>query len=117
MLARLFQAKVTLLHVIDINDPAWAKYSGTSVDFMRHLRAKAQQHMQEAANLFRNEAVEMEPLIVEGLPSEEIIGAVEPSCLLLLGLPIRKPFWRMFSKRTSEQLLRRARCALMLCRN
>ncbi len=115
MLAQVFEMKATLLHVIDINDPAWLRYSGTAADFMRQLRGKAHQSMNTLAAVLAKAGVEITTLNLEGLPWEEITHALKPDSLLLIRKPTAKPFWRLFSKRTLQRVLAEARCALMVC--
>lgn len=115
MLGDIFEIRVTVLHVIDINDPRWANYSGSAADFMRQLKTDAEQHMRELLDGLAEEGIEVEPLTVEGLPGREILKVLQPASLLLTGRPTAKPFWRLFSKRTVQQVLQEARCTLMIC--
>jgi hypothetical protein len=115
LLAQLFDTKITLLHVIDINDPRWSTYCGCATDFMRQVQTEAESHMHELLMWFANEPVEIKPVTLEGLPCSEILQRLPPSSLLLLRKPVPKPFWRLFSKRTAQRLLDEAQCALMVC--
>jgi len=115
LLAQVFDTKITLLHVIDINDPRWSTYCGCAADFMRQLRAQAESHMRELLMWFANQPVEIKSLTLEGLPCDEILQRLPPSSLLLMRKPVPKAFWRLFSKNTAQRLLDEAQCPLMVC--
>ncbi len=115
MLGDILETKVTILHVLDINDPRWANYCGCAADFMRRLKTDAEQQMQELMDHLAQEGIVAESLTVEGLPAREILNVLQQASLLVLRSPIAKPFWRLFSKRTPQQVLEEARCTLMLC--
>ncbi len=115
VLADAFETKIILLHVIDINDPAWLSYAGTSDEFMHQLEIEAEQRMRELASVLARRAVEIKCLTVEGLPCEEILNVLTPSSLLLLRKPVQKPFWRLFSKRTAQRVMDEAQCPLVIC--
>ncbi len=115
MLGEVFGTKVTLLHVIDINDPRWVSYCGSAAEFTRQLKLDAEKHMQELVTDLAHDGIKVESLTVEGLPGREILNLLQQACLLIIGKPVSKPFWRLFSKRTIQQLLEEARCKLMIC--
>lgn len=82
---------------------------------MRQLKTDAEQQMQELMDHLAQEGIEAESLTVEGLPAREILNVLQQASVLVLRSPIAKPFWRLFSKRTPQQVLEEARCTLMLC--
>ncbi len=115
LLAQLFDAGITILHVIDRNDPRWSTYCGCATDFMRQLKADAERQMSQLLIWFADQALEIKPLTVEGLPCDEILKLLTGSSLLLIRKPVPKPIWRLFSKKTPHRLLDEAQCALMVC--
>ncbi len=115
-LARLLDAKLILLHVVDINDPAWSKYAGSSDDFMRQLWTKARAEMDRLTKSLASEPLDVEAIIVEGIPVEEIVRHIQDSDLLVVGRPQPKPFWRFFSKETARRTMERAECGVLVVR-
>ncbi len=114
-MARLFGVELVVLHVIDINDPAWASYVGSSANFMRELRARAHANMQQLLVFLAKEPITVRALLVEGLPPAEILKcARDSSALLVVRRPHPKPFWKLFSKRTAQRVLDEAECAVLV---
>lgn len=113
-LARLLRAKLTLFHVIDVNDPARVKFAGSSDDFVRSLRAKAYAQMDRLVEFMTGESLEVESLIVEGLPWEKILQRARSCDLLIMTKPRPKPFWRLFSKKTTQRVMEQAECAVLV---
>ncbi len=114
-LGDIIETKVTVLHVLDINDPRRTNYCGCAADFMRQLKTDAEQQMQELMDHLAEEGIQAESLTVEGLPARQILAVLQQASLLVLRKPIAKPFWRLFSKRTAQQVLEEATCSLMFC--
>jgi nucleotide-binding universal stress UspA family protein len=113
-LARVFEAKLTLLHIIDVNDPSWLKFAGSADDFMRQLRTKAHSEMDHLVESVAGEPIAVGSLIVEGMPWEEIAKRTRDFDLVIMGQPRPKPFWRLFSKRTAQRVVDRAECGVLL---
>ena len=115
-LARVLEARLTLLHVIDVNDPAWLKFAGSSDEFMRQLRTKAHAEMHLLVESLADEPIEVGSLIVEGLPCEEIAQRTPDFDLVIVSRPRPERFWRLFSKRTAQRVIDRAECGVLAVR-
>jgi nucleotide-binding universal stress UspA family protein len=113
-MARVFDARLTLLHVIDINDPAWLKFAGSSGAFMRQLRTKAHSEMDRLRASLSGESIEVESLITEGLPPEEIVQRTHDADLVIMGRPRSQRWWRLFSKKTAQRVIDQAECGVLV---
>jgi nucleotide-binding universal stress UspA family protein len=107
-LAQKLGARITLLHVIDINDPAWLKFAGSSDEFMRQLRNKAHSEMENLLKSLAGESIELESLIAEGIPWKEIADRTPDFDLVIVSRPRSQPFWKLFSKKTAQRVIDRA---------
>jgi nucleotide-binding universal stress UspA family protein len=113
-LARALGARLTLLHVIDINDPAWVRFAGSSSDFMRLLRSNAHEHMEQLVQSLAGERIEVRTLIVEGVPWEEILQRTHQFDLVMMSHPRPQPFWRLFSRKTIQRVIAQSQCEVVV---
>jgi nucleotide-binding universal stress UspA family protein len=60
------------------------------------------------------EPIQLEFLIVDGLPPEEIVKRTPDFDLVVLSRPRVKPVWRLFSKKTAQRVMDRARCEVLV---
>jgi nucleotide-binding universal stress UspA family protein len=113
-LARQCGATLTFLHVIDINPPAAFRYAGGAETLMRGLRAEAITRMNRLAESLKLTEVDAQPMLVEGLPAEEIVEQSHGSDLVVLGMASAKRSWRFFAKHTIQGVIERADCPVLV---
>lgn len=113
-LARQCGASLTLLHVIDVNPSAAFTYAGGAEALMRGLRVEAITQMTRLAGSLTPAQVEAQPMLVEGLPAEEIVEQSNRCDLLVLGMASAKRSWRPFAKHTSQGVIEAAACPVLV---
>jgi nucleotide-binding universal stress UspA family protein len=113
-LARQCGASLTLLHVIDINPPQAITYAGGAERLMRGLRVAAITQMARLAGLLTSAHVEAQPMLVEGLPAEEIVEQSNHSDLVVVGMASAKRSWRLFAKHTTQGVIAAAACPVLV---
>jgi nucleotide-binding universal stress UspA family protein len=112
-IANQCDARLTILHVVDINAQAAPGRSGTAADLMKDLWAEAFAQMGQMA-LSLCGKVEAETAMQEGLPWEEIVNKTREFDLLVLGKNRIKTDQRLFSHHTVQRVIRNAACPVMV---
>jgi nucleotide-binding universal stress UspA family protein len=115
-LARQLAASLTILHVIDINPPAASTHAGSADSLMWGLRVRAITEMDRLAGPLAKAQVETEPMIVEGLPAEEIVEQSKSSDLVVLGTQSAKRSWSLFPRHTTQSVIEAAPCPVLVVR-
>jgi nucleotide-binding universal stress UspA family protein len=113
-LARQLQAPLTVLHVIDINPPTAFTHAGGADSLMQRLRVNAIIRMDRLADSLAKAQVETQPMIVEGLPAEEIVEQSKRSDLVVLGAQPAKRSWSLFSRHTAQGVIEAAPCPVLV---
>ncbi len=113
-LARHHDAKLTVLHVVDINSPAAWTHSGTADGLMHGLWTEGLSKLQRLVESLTEKLPDVRSCIAEGLPAEEIIHHSGNFDLLVLGEDPRKGVWNLFSKNTARQVVAKAECRVMV---
>jgi nucleotide-binding universal stress UspA family protein len=103
-----------LLHVIDINPPEAFTYAGGAEALMRGLRVEAITQMARLAGSLTPSQVETRPMLVEGLPAEEIVEQSNRCDLVVLGKASVKRFRRLFAKHTTQGVIGAAACPVLV---
>lgn len=113
-LAHQCGATLTLLHVIDINPPEAFSYAGGADALMRGQRVEAITRMARLVDSLTPAQVEAEPMLVEGLPAEEI--AEQSHCCDLVVLGAASARWSLgpFSKHTTQGVIKAAACPVLV---
>jgi nucleotide-binding universal stress UspA family protein len=115
-LARQLAASLTVLHVIDINPPEASTHAGDAASLMRGLRVHAITEMDRLASSLAGEQVRTQPMLVEGLPPQEILNQSKHSDLVVLGTQPTKRLWSLFSKHTAQHVIEAAHCPVLVVR-
>ena len=107
-------ASLTLLHVIDVNPPAAFTSAGGAEALMRGLRVAAITQMARLAGLLTSAQVDAQPMLVEGLPTEEILEQSNRCDLVVVGMASAKRSWRLFAKHTAQGVIEAAGCPVLV---
>jgi nucleotide-binding universal stress UspA family protein len=107
-------ASLTLLHVIDVNPPAAFTSAGSAEALMRGLRVDAITQMARLAGALSPAQVEAQPMLVEGLPAEEIVEQSVRYDLVVLGIGSAKRSWRLFAQHTTQGVIEAAACPVLV---
>jgi nucleotide-binding universal stress UspA family protein len=107
-------ASLTLLHVIEVNPPAAFTSVGGAEALMRGLRVDAITQMARLAGALSPAQVEAQPMLVEGLPAEEIVEQSARCDLVVLGIGLAKRSWRLFAKHTTQGVIEAAACPVLV---
>ena len=107
-------ATLTLLHVIDINPTAAFSYAGGAEALMRGLRAEAITQMNRLTGSLTSAQVDAQPMLVEGLPAEEIVEQSHGCDLVVLGRESAKRSWGLFAKHTTQRVIEAAACPVLV---
>ncbi len=116
-LARWFEARLTVLHVIPRT--TWAAgggdYLAMSVDLLRAQREQAERDLSKALEPLLAEGVPIETRIREGDPAREIRAEAEALAadLVVMGTHGRSGFERLLLGSVAEKLLRTAPCPVL----
>jgi nucleotide-binding universal stress UspA family protein len=113
-LAHQCGASLALLHVIDINPPAAFTHAGGAEALMRDLRAEANAWMTRLASSLNAAQVGAQPMLVEGLPAEEIVQQSKCCDLVVLGMAPAKRSWGLFAKHTAQGVTEAAACPVLV---
>lgn len=104
-----FNARVTLLHVIDINQQAG---SGSAEDLMRDLWAEGAEQIGRLSS-----KVDAQTMLEEGLPWEVIVEKSHDFDLLVLGQNPGRRGWKLFSRQTTKRVIENSECSVMVVAN
>jgi nucleotide-binding universal stress UspA family protein len=115
-LARQCAATLTILHVVDINPAAAYTYAGSAESLRQSLQVEAVTRMAQLAGSLAQAQVEVQALVVEGLPGEEIVEHCDSYDLVVLGTGPAKRTWNLFSKHTAQKVIDAAACPVLVVR-
>jgi len=117
-LARHYQAKLFLQHVVDFVLPAYAYYAPATYLYenFRRIRAGAQEQLQEFAKSHTRNGVQPECLVHEGEVTDSILSCAEAQTvdLIVMGTHGIKGFDRVILGSVAEKVLRKARCPVLV---
>jgi universal stress protein E len=113
-LAHHYGGIILLLHVIDLNAHTPPVRPANDAELRAQLWKEAQEQMDRQASELKAEAIEVKPLMREGLPAEEILQAADECDLIVIGKPKHKSFLHLFSRRTAERVIKDAPCSVLL---
>ncbi len=113
-LAEQCHASITLLYVVDVSGhmPGWGPADPAKVT--AEFRQKGADQFQAIISSMPDRRVEVNTLILEGLPRDVIAETARDYDLIVIGRGMRKPFWRLFSRRTFTGVLDSAPCPLVV---
>jgi|SRR5271157_19441 len=117
-LARHYQAKLFLLHVVDIFLPAYAYYAPATYldENFRRICANAQEQLQEFATSHTRNSVQPECLVHEGEVTDSVLSFAESQMvdLIVMGTHGLKGVDRVLLGSVAEKVLRKARCPVLV---
>jgi len=116
VLARQSNATLTILHVIDINPPAAFTHCGSADDLMRQLWVTGTAELAQLKKSLEQTQVQIQTLLVEGLPHEAIVENSSGFDLLVISEPHAKSGWNFFSKHTAQRVIEQAKCPVHVVR-
>lgn len=107
-LARLFEARVVLLHVL--------KPEELKTGDVRARQAEEESQLARLASRLENEKVEAQLLIAKGDPAKEILKAARANEIDLIAMSThaKTGFLRLFSSGVTETVLRESTCPLLV---
>jgi len=113
-LARQFQARVTLLHVIHIPPLGGADLTA----YMTHVEANAQQAMAACLEHVQQTGLPMQSLIVQGVPWQEIVEKAKDVQvdLIVMSTHGRTGFLHLLLGSVAERVVRLASCPVLVTR-
>jgi nucleotide-binding universal stress UspA family protein len=119
-LARHYQARLFLQHVVDFILPPYACYPPTTyldVDF-RKICSDAREQLQEFAKSHTRNGVQPECFVQEGEVTDSVLSFAEAQMvdLIVMGTHGRKGFDRVTLGSVAEKVLRKARCPVLVVR-
>ena len=114
VLARHYDATVTILHVIDINPPSARTHLGTAEDLMRQLWATGLAELRRLTETLAQQQTKTQTRIIEGLPAEVIIENSSGFDLLVISEQCSKSAWHPFSRHTARRVIEGAVCPVLV---
>lgn len=111
-LARQCDATLTVLHVIDLN-AQYGRECFSATDLMKRTWENGADRMGELA-FSLNGQVNAQTMLEEGLPWEQIVEKSRTFDLIVLGKDDFHSGWKLFSKRTAEQVLENTECPVLV---
>jgi nucleotide-binding universal stress UspA family protein len=111
LLANEFDARLTILHVIDICTPS--KPGESAATLMKRLWDDSFRRMAALAHSLIVR-VDARTMFEEGLPWEEIAIKSRDADLVVLGETHRRSRWNFMSHRTVERVIQHAACPVLL---
>jgi nucleotide-binding universal stress UspA family protein len=109
-IATLCHAKLTLLHVIDINAQT---REGSAEQLMELLWRQASTRMRELASSFSGQ-VDVQTVLDEGLPWDSLVERSSDFDLLIVAENRSKGRWKPFSHHTAERVMESAHCPVLI---
>lgn len=98
--ARRSGARLTLLHVVDINGQAPDVGSVKNGQLMADKRSDSAAKLRVCADSLVAAGLTVVPIVLEGLPCEQILCCAKAHDLVVLARPKRRSRWRWFARRT-----------------
>jgi universal stress protein A len=119
-LARHFQAKLTLLHVVEFHLPFYATLASPVcvADLHRRIRADALSTLHGFAMLHTDNNVPADSVVSEGVVADAILSfaAANNVGAIVMGAHGRKTHDRFALGSAAEKVLRKTRCPVLVCR-
>jgi nucleotide-binding universal stress UspA family protein len=119
-LARHYQAKLFLQHVVDFILPAYAYYAPASYldELFQKSRDDAREYLQEFAKSHTKNGVQPECVVYDGTVTEGILSFAEAQKidLIVMGTHGLKGHDRVTLGSVAEKVLRKARCPVLVVR-
>jgi universal stress protein A len=112
-LAAQYDARLLLLHVIDINAQYPRSTALPASEMMTELWTRGLTAMRELSRSLENQ-VAVRTVVEDGLPWEQIVSWSEESDLVILANNGKWSPWKIFSRHTMERVLQKAACPLMI---
>ncbi len=115
-LARGQRAKVTLLHVVDLNFN-WPDTGPVNVaKFREEMWAEAAEKLGRLVQALGSAGVLVCPVIREGAPWEETVAFAESNevDLIILGQRPRRHGWQLFRRHTAKRIAETASCPVLV---
>jgi nucleotide-binding universal stress UspA family protein len=117
-LARHYQAKLFLQHVVDLVLPPYEYYAPASylVELFQRIRADAREKLQDFAKSHTRNGVQPECLMHEGAVTDSILSFAEAQKvnLIVMGTHGLKGLDRVTLGSVAEKVLRKARCPVLV---
>jgi nucleotide-binding universal stress UspA family protein len=120
-MARWFEAKVTVLHIVQpvpwiAPGAAWAAGIVVPQDLLRPVRDDLAKALENFVAAFRGEGVTLETRLDDGDPARQIEAVAEalPADLVVMGTHGRSGFQRLLLGSVTEKVLHRAPCPVLI---
>src|SRR5260221_6234557 len=114
LMARQWNAAITLLHVIDINPPTGSSHCGTADELMRQLCINGISELARLKESLVPSEVPIQTLLVEGLPCEEIVENSSGFDLLVINESQPKSAWNLFSRHSAQRVIELPKCPVQV---
>jgi nucleotide-binding universal stress UspA family protein len=115
-LARQCHAAITLLHVVDLNLHTPPVGPADPEKLKAELWKEGLDNLGQTVLELAGDQVEVQTLIREGLPSEEIAETARECDLIVIGRSQTRSFWRLFTRQTVKGVLETAPCPVLVVR-
>jgi nucleotide-binding universal stress UspA family protein len=112
-LARAKNARLTLLHVMDINPTAASAHMGSADRLMADLWSEASDQMSQVTRELADAHIPTESIIAEGLPWELISDYADHFDVLVMGKSAPRHGWQHFAKHTGRRVLETTACPVL----
>ncbi len=113
-IARRDESRMTLLHVVDINGQAPDIGSVRGVEFMARKRTDGFTKLRDCADSIAAIGLAVVPIVLEGLPCEQILACAKSHDLVVLARTKRRRRWRWFARRTWPAVVADCPASVML---
>ena len=114
--AKRLKARIVLLHVIDVARDFLNAARADVPRIEQELRDQANAEFAWAKDTYRESGVPFENVIVEGLPSEQILNTVAARSVEMIVIgkhPSSKP-WNLFHRQTVKDVVAKAHCEVIV---
>jgi nucleotide-binding universal stress UspA family protein len=106
-------ARLTVLHVVDINSPQASAHAGNAESLMDRLWKEGVARMASLADELSRQKILAETILVEGLPWEQISNYSKGFDLTVLTrTPVRRR-WGFFSRHTARRCIESLACPVL----
>ena len=118
-LAEYYEAHVVALHTVELSKYPFADYVGATgnlVDLLRELREGGKAKLLEFVNKHSRNGVEPQPVVDQGNSSDLILSYAQQHNieLIVMGTHGRRGFDRMVLGSTTDRVIRRASCPVLV---
>jgi nucleotide-binding universal stress UspA family protein len=115
-IARRCQATITLLYVVDVNFHIPPTGPVDANKLRAELRQEGREKLAQMVLGLAGAGVEVQTLIRQGLPWEEILDTARQYDLVVIGKHKPQPFWHLFTRQTVKGVLEATPCPVMVVR-